>query len=277
MKKIALTSLLLASAPVSLMADEPPVLSQPGPADSMVFEHAYPQLDKKEKTYPPLDVKINGIENGRPIPEKFAYCAPDGKGATKDGGNISPAIHWLNPPEATRSFALIVVDPDVPASFDNANKPGQEIAARSPRQSFYHWVLTDIPAASHGIFEGADSKGITPGGKQVGVHNAYGISGQNDYVKVWPGPHGGYDGPCPPWNDLRLHHYHFVLYALDVPSLYLPNPITGPQAEAAMQGHILAKGEVVGVFSTNSRWQDQFKKDAGKQTDLVPGERFTPE
>jgi len=196
----------------------------------------------------PLTVTLGGIENGQPIPEKFAYCAPDGNGKTKDGGNINPAISWSGAPEGTKSYAILVVDPDVPASFDNANKDGQTISDAFPRQNFYHWVLADIPPTFTTLPEGKDSSGMTKGGKPPGKTD-YGINGKNDYSRAGMGMGGGYDGPCPPWNDERLHHYHFRVYALDVPSLALSAPITGPQVEKAMEGHILAMGEVVGTYT----------------------------
>jgi len=201
----------------------------------------------------PLSLSIKGIRSEKPIPDRFAYCMPDGQGRSKDGGNISPAISWSGAPEATQSYALIVVDRDVPASFERANQPGKTIPKDFGRQDFYHWVLVNIPAQVHGLLEGKNSNGIAQGGKSVGKTD-YGINGQNDYALMSSGPHGGYDGPCPPWNDERLHRYHFMVYALDVPSLALPNPIKGKQAEAAMAGHILAKGEVVGTYSNNPVW-----------------------
>jgi len=195
---------------------------------------------------PGLTMKINSIENGQPIATKFAYCMPDGKGATTNGGNINPAISWSGAPTGTKSYALIVVDPDVPGNFDAANKPGQTIANDAPRRNFYHWVLVDIPASTTSIAEGADSKGTSakPTGK-----TSYGINGQNDYGTGA----GGYNGPCPPWNDDRMHHYHFAVYALDISSLNLTGNFTGKQAEDAMTGHILAKGEVVGTYTNNPK------------------------
>ncbi|SVE20694.1 uncharacterized protein METZ01_LOCUS473548 [marine metagenome] len=67
------------------------------------------------------------------------------------------------------------------------------------------------------------------------------------------GDYGGYDGPCPPWNDELLHHYEFQVYALDVESLGLDDngDFRGPDVMAAMQGHILAKGKIVGTYTQN--------------------------
>lgn len=193
----------------------------------------------------PLSVTV-GIASGQHIAHKFAYCIPDGTGKTMDGGNISPSIRWSGAPKAAKSYAVVVVDPDVPTSFELANQEGKVIPENFPRRNFYHWVLVDIPPNINHLVEGADSKGVTPGGKPVGKV-AYGINGKNDY------PAGGYDGPCPPWNDERLHRYRFTVYALDVDSLNLPEGFTGAQAVAAMQNHIWAKGEVVGTFSNNPK------------------------
>ena len=65
------------------------------------------------------------------------------------------------------------------------------------------------------------------------------------------GDYLGYDGPCPPWNDERLHHYHFRLFALDVETLELPVNYTLADLNAAMDGHVLAEAELVGTYSLN--------------------------
>lgn len=196
-------------------------------------------------------VSVEGIANGERIPEQFAYCIPNTRGGTLSGLNISPGISWSNIPAGTRSLALIMVDKDVPASFDKANAPGEVIEQNAPRQNFYHWVIADIPPTVTGILEGKDSRGITQGGKPFG-RTDYGTTGQNDYVKMdASGPNGGYDGPCPPWNDQRMHNYHFIVYALDIASVRIPNPINARQLEVAMRDHILAQAEVVGTFTNN--------------------------
>ena len=63
------------------------------------------------------------------------------------------------------------------------------------------------------------------------------------------GQYFGYDGPCPPWNDLRLHHYLFRLYALDTPRLVLQGNFSGQDAFNAMRGHIIDEAKMVGVYS----------------------------
>lgn len=185
-----------------------------------------------------LTVKVSGIDNNKPIPEKFASCITDGRGRTQESGNASPAISWTSGPAATQSYALIVVDKDVPAHLELANQPDQTIPSDSPRQDFYHWVLMDIPASVARLPEGSDG--------------GYGMVGQGGVIGATNGQ-SGYHGPCPPWNDERLHHYHFQIYALDIPTLHLPKGSSGKQVEDAMIGHILAKGEVIGTFTTNPK------------------------
>ena len=135
-------------------------------------------------------------------------------------------------------------------------KKGVTVAADMPRRTFFHLVLIDIPPSVTSISKGAESKARVPHGKQdpakVGVH------GINDFgIRVFPnneqmkGGYFGYDGPCPPWNDERPHHYHFTVYALSVPSLDIGGAFDGPTAMAAMQGKVLAQGEANGYYSQN--------------------------
>jgi Raf kinase inhibitor-like YbhB/YbcL family protein len=193
-----------------------------------------------------LAVTVEGIKNGARIPAEYAYCVPTDQGHTTDGANKNPSIKWSKGPAATQSYAIIVVDTDVPTVFDDANKEGKTIPASMKRRDFYHFILVDIPASKTELAMGADSDGITKGGKPAGA-TPNGVRGINDYSAT----NGGYDGPCPPWNDQRLHHYHFIVYALDTASLGLSGKFGGPAAKAAMARHILAKGEVVGTYTQN--------------------------
>jgi len=202
-------------------------------------------------TVPPvLSVYVGGLRDGA-IPPKLVYCQADASSHTKDGGNRSPDIRWTKGPAGTKSYAIIAVDPDVPTVFTDANQAGRTIPAALPRQSFYHWVLLDIPSNITSLPEGVDSSGVSKQGKPVGSF-AYGVRGVNDYGKfhINGDTHGGYDGPCPPWNDEIVHHYHFKVFALDVPALHLEAP-DGPTAIAAMAGHVLAEGEAVGTYTQN--------------------------
>lgn len=207
-----------------------------------------------------LTIKVEGIEPGQPIPAKYAFCKPDGKGKTNDAPNISPAISWSKVPEGTKSFALVVVDRDVPETFESANKDTLIMTEKFPRQNFYHLVLADIPATVTSIPEGALSKGIIKEGKPTGK-GEFGVSGKNDYSRISNTITGGYDGPCPPWNDARLHNYHFIVFALGVDTLNPDSkePFSGQQLMDAMGKYILAKGTVSGTYTTNPDMQPKKK------------------
>ena len=203
-----------------------------------------------------LKVTIDAWENGAAMPERFAFCVPADQGHVSLGANLSPPIAWSEAPPGTASFAIVCHDPDVPSVPHDVNKEGATIPAALPRIDFYHWVLVDIPAGAVELAEGADSEGVTARGKKPGATD-HGVRGVNTYTDWFAtdadmqGEYGGYDGPCPPWNDARLHHYHFTIYAVDVPSLGLTGIFGGADALAAMEGHVLAKGVWVGTYSLN--------------------------
>jgi Raf kinase inhibitor-like YbhB/YbcL family protein len=191
-----------------------------------------------------LNVVVDGLRPGAVILGAYAYCVPAKLGHTEGGPNRSPEIGWSKGPAGTRSYALIVVDTDVPTVFTNANREGTTIPASMKRRPFYQWVLVDIPPSVTKLPEDAGSK--DPAAKPAGP-SKWGIEGLNDYG----GGRGAYDGPCPPWNDTIVHHYHFQIYALNVGRLSLPARFMGPDAVKAIQGHVLARGEIVGVYTQN--------------------------
>lgn len=206
---------------------------------------------------PKLEVKAIGIGADGYISPDYAFCAPDARMHSRDGGNKSVGLSWSAGPRGTKSYAIIAVDPDVPTIFDDADKEGRTIPANMKRKDFYHWVLFDIPAEKTMLPEGTDSQGIAPKGKSV-IKTPYGTRGVNDYAPYFatmPGRAGiyaGYDGPCPPWNDALVHHYHFKVFALDVASLGLNGKKTdGRAAMKAIAPHILAEGEVIGKYTQN--------------------------
>src|SRR5262249_29623602 len=129
------------------------------------------------------------------------------------GKNISPPLQWSQAPAGTRSFVLVLDDPDAP---DPA----------APERVWVHWVVYDLAGDSTGI--GEDAKQL-PGGARTG---------RND----WGNPE--YSGPCPP---IGRHRYFHKLYALDVvlPELNAPSKA---DVEKAMQGHVLAKSEIIGTY-----------------------------
>ena len=134
---------------------------------------------------------------------------------TCEGADHSPPLAWSGVPAGTKSLALIVDDPDAP---DPA----------APRMTWVHWVVYNIPADTTGIAEAA-KPGVPAGARQ----------GLNDWKQE------GYRGPCPP---VGRHRYFYKLYALDT---VLPDlrPATKAAVEKAMQGHILARCELVGHYS----------------------------
>lgn len=203
-----------------------------------------------------MKLTIKDLEHGQPIPARNAFGIPDAQNHMAFGENLSPEISWSGAPEGTKSFVILVKDVDVPSVGDDVNQEGKTIPADLPRVDFYHWVLIDIPADITRIGEGEDSRGVTLGGKKPG-RAGIGIRGVNNYTQFFSGNadlegiYGGYDGPCPPWNDERLHHYHFTVYALDVASLALDGEFQGPDVVQAMEGHILAEATIVGTYTLN--------------------------
>lgn len=203
-----------------------------------------------------MHLTVHGIEDQQAIPATFAFGVPGDGEPMALGPNRNPALTWSDVPKGTQSFAVIVRDPDVPGDPSDVNQPGKTLPASLPRVDFYHWVLVDIPGDSLAIGEGEDADGVTPKGKTPGKarHGLCGINTFTDFLAGDPdmgGTYGGYDGPCPPWNDERIHHYHFTVYALDVPSLGLAGEFTGAEAIEAMQGHILDQATVTGTYTLN--------------------------
>ncbi|MAD42164.1 MAG: YbhB/YbcL family Raf kinase inhibitor-like protein [Arcobacter sp.] len=207
-----------------------------------------------------LIVSINSWENGEKIPSKYAFGKIPETGHFELGGNISPCISWDNVPEETKSFAIICHDPDVPSVGDDVNQEGKVIPSDLPRVDFYHWVLADIPKHIKSLAEGEASSGVTAKGKARGKKE-YGLAGLNNYTQWFKddpdmgGDYADYDGPCPPWNDSIVHHYHFTVYALDKASLELNEIFDASDVLNAMNGHILAEGSWMGTYSMNPEVQ----------------------
>jgi len=149
-----------------------------------------------------LAVSSPVFQEGGKIPTKY----------TCDGQDVSPALSWGEPPADTRSFVLIVDDPDAPGGV------------------FTHWVLLNLPAGSRELPEAVPAKAQLPNGS---------VQGKNDFGKI------GYGGPCPPSG--RPHRYRFTLYALDK-ALDLKAGASKTKVIGAMQGHILAQGQLTGMY-----------------------------
>jgi hypothetical protein len=204
----------------------------------------------------PLKVKVASIKEGAMIPAKFAFCQPDGKGHAGPAPDISPRVTWTAGPKGTQSYAIILHDTDSPKTDrDKMNKDGMTVPSTAERQTFYHWVLVDIPANVKALKEGADSTARVVRGKTtpatVGTHGANMFTMAFAGNEALKGKYVGYDGPCPPWNDDNVHHYHFTVYALSVKSLGLPADFDAPAALEAMKGKILAEGKFDAIYVTN--------------------------
>jgi Raf kinase inhibitor-like YbhB/YbcL family protein len=203
-----------------------------------------------------LQLEIPTFANGAAMPEEHCFLVRAEEGHVRFGPNRSPPLRWSEVPEGTRSFALIVLDPDSPSVADDMNREDRTTARDLPRTDFHHWVLVDIPANRRDLPAGVKSDGVVVGGKATG-RTDYGLRGCNDFT-AWfkhhperAGRYGGYDDPAPPWNDERVHAYHFKLFALGVPRLDLPSAFTARDALDAMQGHVLAIAEHVGLCTLN--------------------------
>jgi Raf kinase inhibitor-like YbhB/YbcL family protein len=191
------------------------------------------------------------------IPGEFAFGVPDAAQHLHLGPNRNPHLFWSGVPSATKSLVLLCVDVDVPTRADDVNQEGRVVPASLPRADFYHWLMVDIPPAVQEIAAGACSDGVVPRGKRSPAGPPGSRQGLNDYT-LWfagdtemAGQYLGYDGPCPPWNDERLHHYHFVLYATDYARCPVDGAFTGQQVRAALAGHVLAEARLTGTYSLN--------------------------
>jgi len=150
----------------------------------------------------PFELRSSAFKKNEVIPRKF----------TCDGSDVSIPLSWSDPPEGTKSLALIADDPDAPAGV------------------WVHWVLYDLPSEMREISEAVPREvTLERGGKQ----------GKNDFGKI------GYGGPCPPRGP--VHRYFFKMYALDRMTGLQPRA-TKKQLIDAMKGHILAEAELVGTY-----------------------------
>jgi Raf kinase inhibitor-like YbhB/YbcL family protein len=146
----------------------------------------------------------------------FAHDADIPSQHTCEGSDQSPPLAWSGVPAGAKSLALIVDDPDAP---DPA----------APKMTWVHWVLYNLSPDTSGLAAGKSRPADLPPGTREGV---------NDWQRT------GYGGPCPP---IGRHRYVHKLYALDT-VLPVLQPPTKAALERAMQGHILAKAELVGYY-----------------------------
>lgn len=154
------------------------------------------------------------ITPGQAIPDEFAYAVPGGPGL-----NVSPAIHWRGAPAGTKSFAVLVHDPDAPTGG----------------AGFWHWLVIDIPANTTSLAKGAgepEGAALPSGCRQL----------TNDYGEI------GWGGPCPPVGD-PPHRYQFTVYALSVPRLQLPPHATASRAGFMVNANTLAKAGFTATYA----------------------------
>jgi Raf kinase inhibitor-like YbhB/YbcL family protein len=156
-----------------------------------------------------LELKSADIQVGQPIGQKFVY---DSLGC--NGQNISPELIWSDPPEGTKSFAVVVHDPDAPTGG----------------AGFFHWIVADIPASVRSLPQGAgaaDGKKLAAGSRQL----------ENDFGDP------GWGGPCPPPR-ASAHRYNFTIYALGIERLGLPANAKASVAQSAIEKNALAKATI---------------------------------
>ena len=151
-------------------------------------------------------------QNGRIATEQVF----NGFGCT--GGNVSPSLKWSGAPKGTKSFALLVHDPDAPTGG----------------AGWWHWVVVNIPTTAAELGKGAgkaDGTGL-PGGA-VQINTDFGAP--------------GWGGPCPPQGD-KPHHYRFTLHALKVEKLDLPQGATASLAGYMVNANSLGKARLTGLY-----------------------------
>jgi Raf kinase inhibitor-like YbhB/YbcL family protein len=190
------------------------------------------------------------FSDGEPMPEKYAALKNDGPQATQPAENVNPSFSWSDAPAGTQSFVLICRDPDVPADRSQANQAGTIIAEDAPRTTIHHWIVVDIPASQADLDEGDYS---LEDAANAGTAGRCGVSDirKRSTAGAPQASDARYDGPAPPWNDKRLHHYEFTLYALSVPTLPLTFPFYADDVMAAMEGRVLASASMSGVYTLN--------------------------
>ncbi len=139
---------------------------------------------------------------------------------TCEGADSSPALHWSGVPANAKSLALIVDDPDAPDP-------------KAPKMTWVHWVLYNLPPTATSLPAGVTKAKLPPGTREA----------DSDFHKP------GWHGPCPP---IGRHHYHFKLYALDT---VLPAIAGADKAklEAAMKGHVVAEGQLIGTYEKKGK------------------------
>ncbi len=156
----------------------------------------------------PLQVTIAGVTPGGPLPTNY----------TADGRNLSPPVSWTAGPSATKSYVVMMQDPDAP-------HPSAAL----------HWLVYGLSPSVLGLSRGLHN--VASLASPLGA-----AQGRNDHDSF------GYSGPRPPPTD-PLHHYHLQVFALDRPARVRPGAEL-PVVERAMAGHVIARGELVTTYVT---------------------------
>jgi len=213
-----------------------------------------------------IHVRVDAMKYDHMIPNEYAFCTADGHGGGTAAANKNPSIAWTKGPAGTKSYVVVIYDTDSPAEHrELMNQAGKTLTKAVKRKIFFHMVLVDIPANVTAVPEGAASNERLLHGKAASSITV-GVPAANSYTQAFAtndalkGTYYGYDGPCSPWNDENTHHYHFIVYALSVPSLGLTGEFSGETVVAAMKGKVLAQGQFLGVYSTNPAVMAKLKK-----------------
>jgi Raf kinase inhibitor-like YbhB/YbcL family protein len=173
------------------------------------------------------------------------------------GADRSPHLRWGGEPEGTRSFALSVVDPDVPADRERMGVEGLTLGGDEPRVEFAHWLVVDLPPDVHELDEGEGGEGFVPHGRPAEPTGSGGVQGENGYRGLFEGnadlegTYHGWNGPFPPWNDEQVHRYVTTVYALDVDSVGLDHGFDLEAFRAAIDGHVLDSATIVPTYTLN--------------------------
>jgi len=208
-----------------------------------------------------MKLSSDSFRDGGSIPAKCAFAELDIDLGFQHASNRNPHLAWHEVPAGTESLVLLCIDGDAPIDASLVNRADLTLPEHLPRGDFFHWSLVDIPLSMSAIAEGALSKGVTARGKPGPAVTLDGVplrQGINDYHgwfsgdPAMAGDYYGYDGPCPPWNDERVHHYIFRLYALDVPRLELEGRFTCADVLNAIHGHIIDEAQLIGSYTLNS-------------------------
>lgn len=160
---------------------------------------------KSEEKGVSMKLMSSAFENGGVLPIKY----------TCDGENVNPPLQWDNPPAGTKSFVLIMEDPDAPATKPNP---------------WVHWIVFNIPLFINKIDEHLALDSLK--GAKQGLTN----SGKNEF-----------HGACPPD---KMHRYYFILYALDS-MINLPEAASKNEIMRAIEGHVLEKAELMATYERN--------------------------